>query len=179
MFRQLAEAAVGPTTRDGLFRGRSPDCVRRDQVGTKTLLQKGCGLKNREGAGCDCLEFPNTPSSRTEHTDHVDRPRPSAMPNVQFRIAKMMSSQVTRCSNPLVPIIAFQAVDELENLANWTSSLGRGWRLGLGGNAAAACHMHDGQRNANARVFARPLLDCVKEHNRIAQNNGIPHHFEL
>src|SRR5215467_2166342 len=97
MFRQLAEAALGPTTRDRLFRGRSPDCVRRDQVGTKTLPQRGCALKNREGAGCDRLELPNTPSSRTKNTGHVDRPRSSAMPNVQFQIARMISSHVPRC----------------------------------------------------------------------------------
>src|SRR5215471_3526535 len=94
MFRQLAEAALGPKTRDRLFSGRSPDCVRRDQVGTRTLPQRGCGLKNREGAGCDCLELPNTPSSRTEETNHVDRPRSSAMPTVQFQIARMISSHV-------------------------------------------------------------------------------------
>jgi hypothetical protein len=34
-----------------LFRGRSPDRVRRDQVGTKILPQTGCGLKNRAGPG--------------------------------------------------------------------------------------------------------------------------------
>ena len=94
MFRQLAEAALEPKTRDRLFRGRSPDCVRRDQVGTKTLPQKGCGLKNREGVGCNRLELPNTPSSRTDDPDHVDRPRSSAMPNVQFQIARMISSHV-------------------------------------------------------------------------------------
>src|SRR5215469_12700751 len=97
MFCELAEAALGPTIRDGLLRGRSPDCVRRDQVGTKTLPQRGCGLKTREGAGCDRLDLPNTPSSRTEDTDHVDRPRSSAMPNVQFQIARMISSHVPQC----------------------------------------------------------------------------------
>src|SRR5262250_1568538 len=97
MFRQLAEAALGPKTGDRLFSGRSPDCVRRDQVGTRTLPQRGCGLKNREGEGCDRLELPNTPSSRIEDTDHVDRSRSSAMPNVHFQIARMISSHVPRC----------------------------------------------------------------------------------
>src|SRR5215470_19828907 len=89
---------LGRKHRDRLFRGRLPDCVRRDQVGTKTLPQRGCGLKNREGVGCDRLELPNTPSSRTDDTDQVDRPRSSAMPNVQFQIARMISSHIPRCS---------------------------------------------------------------------------------
>src|SRR5215470_10643781 len=98
MFRQLAEAALGPKTGDRLFSGRSPDCVRRDQVGTKTLPQRGCGLKNREGVRCDRLELPNTPSSRTDDTDPFDRPQSSAMPNVQFQIARMISPHLPRCS---------------------------------------------------------------------------------
>ena len=97
-FASGLEPRLGRKHGDRLFRGKSPDCVRRDQVGTTTLPQRGCGLKNREGAGGGCLELPNTPSSRTEETDHVDRPRSSAMPNLHFQIARMISSHVPRCS---------------------------------------------------------------------------------
>ena len=94
-----------PRRRGRLVRGRSPDRVRRGQVGTKILPQTGYGLRNRAGAGCSRPEFLNSPASMSDDTDHPDGLGSTAMPNVQFRIARMMSSQVPRCSD-LVPIIA-------------------------------------------------------------------------
>lgn len=49
--------------------------------------ERAAARRNREGAGCDRLVLPDTPSSKTEDTDHVDRPRSSAMPNV-YRVSK-------------------------------------------------------------------------------------------
>src|SRR5579872_4689423 len=86
------QVALGPRTR-----GRSSDRVRRDQVGTKTLPQTGCGRKNREEAGCGRPQRVNSPASTTDGTDHGDRPRPIAIPNVRCQISRMMSWHVPRC----------------------------------------------------------------------------------
>src|ERR1700756_4020172 len=81
-----------------LLTGRSLGCVRRGQVGTKTLLQMGCGSQNREGMGCDRPELPKSRASTKEGTDDSDRLRSTAMPDARFQIAKRMSSHVPRCS---------------------------------------------------------------------------------
>src|ERR1700758_4805836 len=65
--------------------GRSFGYVRRGQVGTKTLLQMGCGSQNREGRGCDRPEFPNSPASTKDGTGDSDRLRSTAMLDARFQ----------------------------------------------------------------------------------------------
>jgi hypothetical protein len=88
-------------TRDVLLTGISFGCGRQGQVGTKKLLQMGCGSQNREAAGYNHSELLNSPASSADGTDRADRTRTSDKPNVQFQTAMMTSSHVPRTIPPL------------------------------------------------------------------------------